>query len=304
MAFVKRIAFFLLMNLAMMVMIGFIVYLIERFTGFRLTPNMSGGYFALLGYCALLGFSGAFISLLISRPMAKWSHGIVLMSESRLMDYSPKEQLVYTTVARIAKGEGISIPEVGIYDSVDPNAFATGARKNASLVAVSTGLLDTMTPSEIEGVVAHEMAHILNGDMITMTLLQGVMNTFVYFLARVAAYGVSLALKKDDEGTPWYEPLIAFFFEIVLGLLATLVLMAYSRKREYRADEGSAKYVGKEKMIQALKRLQTLVERTEQCDNGKLATFKIASKSSFISLFSSHPDLSDRIKNLESNYSI
>lgn len=232
--------------------------------------------------------------------MAKRSYGIELLSETRLMDYSPKEQLVFTTVARIAKDNGIDMPEVGTYVSADPNAFATGATKNSSLVAVSTGLLETMTPSEIEGVVGHEMAHILNGDMVTMTLLQGVVNAFVIFAARVIGGIIDKAVLKNEEGNGLGYYASVFVLEIVFSLLASLVLMWFSRHREYRADEGASKFLGKEKMIAALKRLNSLSERTEAYDDGQLATMKISSKSSFLSLFSSHPPLEKRIANLES----
>lgn len=232
--------------------------------------------------------------------MAKSAYGIELLSETRLMDYSPKEQLVYATVARIAKENGISVPEVGVYDSPDPNAFATGPSKNSSLVAVSTGLLDAMTASEIEGVVAHEMAHVLNGDMVTMTLMQGVINTFVIFAARVIGGIIDKAIFKNEEGHGIGYMATVFVLEIVFSVLASVILMWFSRHREYRADEGGSKFAGKDKMVAALKRLQSMTERTEQYDDGRLATMKIASKSSFMELFSSHPALEKRIANLES----
>lgn len=218
------------------------------------------------------------------------------------MDYSAKEQLVYTTVARIAKDNGIKVPEVGVYESADPNAFATGASRNSSLVAVSTGLLESMTPSEIEGVIAHEMAHILNGDMVTMTLLQGVINTFVIFAARVIGGIIDKVVFKNEEGNGMGYMVTVIVLEIVFSILASVILMWFSRHREFRADEGASKYMGKEKMIAALKRLQSMTERTEHYDDGRLATMKIASKSSFMELFSSHPALDKRIANLESKF--
>lgn len=300
MAFLKRIFLFVLTNMAVVVLFTAVAFALERFFGIRLSPN--GNLLQIAGFALVYGFAGALFSLWISRWMAKRAYGIELLSETRLMDYSPKEQLVFTTVARIAKSSGIDMPEVGVYDSPDPNAFATGPSKNSSLVAVSTGLLDSMSASEIEGVVAHEMAHVLNGDMVTMTLLQGVLNAFVIFAARVVGNVVDSFLSRGEEnsgpGIGYY--LTVFVLEIVFSLLASVVLMWFSRHREYRADEGSSRYVGKDKMLAALRRLKGLAETTETYDDGRLATMKIASKSSMLQLFSSHPDLDDRIRNLES----
>lgn len=297
----KRVFLFVMTNMAVVVLFTAVAFLLERFFGVTLSPN--GNLSQIAGFALVYGFAGAFFSLWISRWIAKKTYGIELLSESRLIDYSQKEQLVYATVARIAKTGGIRMPEVGVYDSPDPNAFATGPTKNSSLVAVSTGLLDSMSGSEIEGVIAHEMAHILNGDMVTMTLLQGILNAFVIFAARVIGGIVDSALSRGEEegsgpGIGYY--VTVFVLEIVFSLLASVILMWFSRHREYRADEGSAKYVGKDKMIGALRRLKDLVERTEDYDDGQLATMKIASKSSMLQLFSSHPDLDDRIRNLES----
>ncbi len=233
--------------------------------------------------------------------MAKTAYGIEIMSEERLMDYAPKEQLVYATVARIARDSGIAMPEVGIYESDDPNAFATGATKNSSLVAVSTGLLRAMSPEEIEGVVGHEMAHVANGDMVTMALVQGVMNAFVIFFARVIGGFVDKAIFKSEE-RGWGYYLSVIVLEIVLGILASFVVSWFSRHREYRADEGSARFLGREKMIAALKRLRSVHETTETLDDGKLAAFKISTKTPFLALLSSHPPLEDRIANLESKH--
>lgn len=236
--------------------------------------------------------------------MAKRAYDIKLLSESRLMDYDSKTQLLYATVANIAKQNSITMPEVGVYVNEDPNAFATGPSKNKSLVAVSTGLLTGMTSSEIEGVIAHEMSHILNGDMVTMTLLQGVLNTFVIFFARIIGEFIDRTILKNDEGHGWGYFITVMVLEIVLGIFASLVLMTFSRYREYRADEGSARLVGKDKMILALKRLQYIVTSKEIADDGKLATFKIHSEKGFFTFFMSHPSLDDRIKNLENNYQL
>jgi heat shock protein HtpX len=268
------------------------------------TSSAANGYGSLFIFALLFGFAGSFLSLAISRWMAKRTYAIELLSESRLMDYDSKTQAIYTTVAQIAKQNDITIPEVGIYESEDPNAFATGPSKNKSLVAVSTGLLSSMTTAEIEGVIAHEMSHILNGDMVTMTLLQGVLNTFVIFFARIIGEFIDKAILKNEEGQGWGYFITVMVLEIILGMLASLVLMTFSRYREFRADEGSARLVGKDKMILALKRLQYIVTNKEIVDDGKLAAFKIHSEKGFMSLFMSHPSLDDRIKNLENNYQL
>lgn len=299
----KRVFLFLAMNLAVVLMLTVVTLVLERVFGINLA-SYAGGYAPLALMAIVYGFFGAFLSLFLSRWMAKRTYGMTLLSESRLMDYSQKEQLVYATVARIAKSNGIDVPEVGVYESADPNAFATGATKNSSLVAVSTGLLDTMTPSEIEGVVGHEMAHILNGDMVTMTLLQGVLNAFVIFAARVIGGIIDSAFSRGEDeessGTGIGYFVTVIVLEIVFSLLASLVLMGFSRYREYRADEGSSKFLGKEKMIASLRRLALLTERTDHFDDGRLSSMKISSKSSFFQLFSSHPPLEKRIANLES----
>jgi heat shock protein HtpX len=297
----KRLSLFLLTNLAIIVVIMAVSFVLERFFGIDLARD-AGGYAGLAVISVAYGFIGAFVSLALSKWMAKRAYGIELLSEERLMDYSQKEQLVFTTVARIAKGNGIDIPEVGVYASPDPNAFATGATKNSSLVAVSTGLLSEMTPAEIEGVVGHEMAHILNGDMVTMTLLQGVLNAFVIFFARVIGGIIDKAVFKNEEGNGWGYFASVIVLEIVLGILASFVLMGFSRHREFRADEGSSRFLGKDKMVAALRRLASLKERTDAFEDGKLATFKIVSKDSLLQLLSSHPKIEDRIANLESKH--
>lgn len=172
MNFFKRIFLFLATNIAIILVVTVIIFVLERFFHIRITPSLAGGYGGLFVFALIFGFAGSFISLAISRWMAKRMYNIKLLSESRLMDYDAKSQLVYTIVVRIARQNNIDMPEVGVYESADPNAFATGPSKNHALVAVSTGLLATMTPAEIEGVIAHEMSHILSGDMVTMTLLQ------------------------------------------------------------------------------------------------------------------------------------
>ena len=304
MNFFKRIFLFLATNIAIILVITAIIFVLERYFGFHISSSVSNGYGGLFVFALIFGFVGSFISLAISRWMAKRAYDIQLISETRLMDYDSKTQMVYTTVSTIAKQNGITMPEVGVYESADPNAFATGPSKNSSLVAVSTGLLESMTAPEIEGVIAHEMSHILNGDMVTMTLLQGVLNTFVIFFARIIGSIIDKTVFKNEEGNGWGYFITVIVLEIILGILASLVLMAFSRYREYRADEGSSRLVGKDKMILALKRLQYIVTNKEIVDDGKLATFKIHSEKGFMTLFMSHPDLDDRIKNLENNYQL
>lgn len=304
MNFFKRIFLFLATNLAIILVITALIFVLEHYFGIKITSSTSNGYQSLFIFALIFGFAGSFLSLAISRWMAKRAYDIKLLSESRLMDYDQKTQLFYTTVANIARQNSITMPEVGVYVSEDPNAFATGPSKNRSLVAVSTGLLTAMTSSEIEGVIAHEMSHILNGDMVTMTLLQGVLNTFVIFFARIIGEIIDKTILKNDEGHGWGYFISVMVMELVLGILASLVLMAFSRHREYRADEGSSRLVGKDKMILALKRLQHVVASREIVDDGKLATFKIHSEKGFLHLFMSHPSLENRIKNLESNYQL
>lgn len=231
-------------------------------------------------------------------------YNIMLVTQDSLASQDKKIQRVYEVVERLAQMNHISMPEVGVYESPDPNAFATGATKNSSLVAVSTWLLDTMTLDEIEWVIWHEMAHILNGDMVTMTLLQWVMNTFIIFLARVIGGFIDRAvLKNEEEGHGIGYFLSVMILEIIFGILAALVVNAFSRHREYRADEGGARFVGKAKMIAGLKRLQSLTKVTDRMDDGNLATMKISAKETF-ALWSSHPPLEARIQALEENYQL
>ena len=304
MNFLKRVSLFILTNIAIILVISVVIFVLERTFGISISGSVGAGYQSLFIFALIFGFAGSFLSLLISRWMAKRTYDIKLLSESRLMDYDQKTQLVYTTVAGIAKHNGIDMPEVGVYVSEDPNAFATGPSKNSSLVAVSTGLLTTMTSAEIEGVIAHEMSHVLNGDMVTMTLLQGVLNTFVIFFARVIGKFIDEVILKNDQGNGLGYYISVIVLEIVFGLLASVVLMSFSRYREYRADEGSSRLVGKDKMILALKRLEHITANREVQTDGKLATFKIHSEDGFMSLLMSHPSLQSRIKNLENNYQL
>ncbi|QFR39303.1 protease HtpX [Candidatus Gracilibacteria bacterium 28_42_T64] len=289
----KRVGLFLLTNIAVMVLLSIVVFILERFFGISLSGN---GYIFVVAI--VIGFGGAFISLALSKWMAKRAYNIVLITSDNISSLDKKERIVWDVVSDLADRNHIKMPEVGIYKDMDPNAFATGATKNSSLVAVSTGLLESMDEAAIEGVVAHEMAHILNGDMVTMTLLQGVLNTFVIFFARVVANIISNFLDEELSWLAYYG--VVILLEIIFGIFASIIVMAFSRHREFKADEGSAKFVGKEKMIaglQALKKMQHLAGG----EKSKLASMKISTKKKggIMALFSSHPDLDDRIKKLE-----
>ena len=283
----KRIALFLLTNLAVMLVLGLAVNLLglNRF----LTANglsLSG----LLAFAAVMGFGGAFISLLMSKPMAKWSTGAQIINDSP----DATHRWIVGTVQRFADKAGIAMPEVAIYDG-EPNAFATGAFKNSALVAVSTGLLQSMNREEVEAVIGHEVAHVANGDMVTMTLIQGVMNTFVVFLSRAIGYVVDkVILKNDREGPGMGYYITTIVLDIVLGVLAAIIVAWFSRQREFRADRGAADLMGSSVPMQhALARLGGLPP-------GELpksvATMGInGAPSGLMALFSSHPPIEQRI---------
>jgi heat shock protein HtpX len=244
----KRVFLFIATNLAVMLVISIVLSVlgIGRVAG----PNgLNMG--SLLAMSAVIGFTGAIISLLISKPMAKWSTGAQVISAPSNSD----EQWLVSTVQKLADKAGIRMPEVAVYEG-EPNAFATGAFKNSALVAVSTGLLQSMTHEEVEAVLAHEVAHIANGDMVTMTLIQGVVNTFVVFLSRVVGYFVDKQINKDGNGQGIGYVVTSIVCQIVFGLLASIIVAWFSRQREYRADAGAAKYMGQpNSMINALARL-------------------------------------------------
>jgi len=288
----KRIILFVLTNLAVVLVLGVVASLLG--VNNYLTANgLNLG--ALLGFALIMGFGGAFISLLISKPLAKWSSGVQVIEQPSNSD----EKWLVDTVRKLADKAAIGMPEVGIFEG-DPNAFATGAFKNSALVAVSTGLLQNMTHEEIEAVLAHEVAHIANGDMVTMTLIQGVMNTFVVFLSRVIGYAVDSFLRKNDEENTgpgmgyWITTIV---LDIVLGFAAAIVVAWFSRHREFRADAGAANLMGrKQPMINALSRLGGL----HTADLPKsVAAMGIAG--GIGQLFSTHPPIEDRIAALQSN---
>ncbi|MBE2894241.1 protease HtpX [Spirabiliibacterium falconis] len=279
-----RIVLFLLTNMAVL----FVFNIILSLTGIQ-AQDATG----LLIFAALFGFSGSLISLFLSKTMALRAVGGEVITQPR----NETERWLLNTVAQQTQKAGIPMPEVAIYHSSDVNAFATGASKKNSLVAVSTGLLNNMTRDEAEAVLAHEVSHIANGDMVTMTLLQGVLNTFVIFVSRMIAKVV--ASNRDGETSSGMYFMVAMVLEIVFGFLASIIAMWFSRYREFHADAGSAQLVGKQKMIAALRRLQSLHE-PEQLE-GELAAFAINGKrtGSLAALFMSHPPLEKRIQALE-----
>jgi heat shock protein HtpX len=286
----KRIALFLMTNIAVMVVLAIVVNVlgVNRF----LTAN-GLNLPMLLAFSAVIGFTGAFISLVLSKPMAKWSTGAQVIDSPQ----NETERWLVTTVYKLSDKAGIGRPEVAIYEG-EPNAFATGMSKNAGLVAVSTGLLQSMTQEEVEAVLAHEVAHIANGDMVTMTLIQGVVNTFVVFLARIVGYLVDkLVFRREGEGPGIGYFITTLVMEILLGILASIIVAWFSRQREFRADSGAASLMGrKQPMINALARLGGV----EAGDLPKsIQAAGIGSKAGMFALFSSHPPMEDRIRALQ-----
>jgi heat shock protein HtpX len=253
-------------------------------------------YGSLLAFSAVVGFAGAFISLAMSRWMAKTMMGVKVINPQG--NLSSVEEDLINKVYRMSRNAGITVmPEVGIYNSPEVNAFATGATKNKALVAVSAGLLQKLDQDAVEGVLAHEVAHIANGDMVTMTLIQGVVNTFVVFLSRVAAFFVSRFVKEELANLVHFIAVIAF--QILFGILGSIAVMAFSRHREYRADQGGADLAGKDKMIRALEQLKSNVMMV-QTNQESVQTLKInGGPGKMMKLLSSHPDLDDRINRLK-----
>ncbi|OOH88917.1 zinc metalloprotease HtpX [Pasteurellaceae bacterium 15-036681] len=279
-----RIALFLATNFAVMIVLGIILSV----TG--IAGNSTGG---ILIMALLFGFAGSLISLFLSKTMALKSVVAEIIQTPR----NSAEQWLFDTVQRQSQQAGIPMPDIAIYHSADVNAFATGATKSNSLVAVSTGLLNSMTQDEAEAVVAHEVAHIANGDMVTMTLLQGVLNTFVIFVSRMIATAVSSSRNdngEESQSTGTYF-LVSMVLEVLFGFLATIIAMWFSRYREFRADAGSAQLVGKEKMIAALERLQR-VHEPQQLEGSLNAMMINGSRAK--QLFMSHPPLEKRIEAL------
>ena len=288
----KRIILFVMTNLAVVVVLGIVATLF----GFNRYLNANGlNLSALLGFALVMGFGGAIISLLISKPMAKWTSGVRVINTPQNGD----EAWIVETVRKLSESACIGMPEVGIFEGA-PNAFATGAFKNSALVAVSTGLLSGMTHEEIEAVIGHEVSHVANGDMVTMTLIQGVMNTFVVFLSRVIGYAVDSFLRKGDDRHS--GPGIGYFIstivlDIVLGFAAAIVVAWFSRQREFRADAGAAKLMNrKQPMINALARLGGMTPGELP---KSIAAMGIAG--GIGKLFSTHPPIEERIAALQAS---
>ncbi|EKE72225.1 protease HtpX [Gallaecimonas xiamenensis] len=284
----KRVILFLATNLAVILVLSLVLNLVLSALGVQY--HSIGGYLVI---AAVFGFGGSFISLLMSKWMAKRSTSAYVIEQPK----DQMEQWLVQTVARQAEKAGIKMPEVAIYDSPDMNAFATGPSRNNSLVAVSTGLLYKMDRDEVEAVLGHEVSHIANGDMVTMTLIQGVLNTFVMFFARVVASVISNATRSDDEEGQGLGG-IAYFItvmvlEIIFGLLASVIVAWFSRQREFRADAGGAALAGRQKMISALERLGRAHEEPHL--EGQLAAFGIQGKRSLAELMMSHPPIEKRI---------
>ena len=289
----KRIFLFLLTNIAVMAVITIVL----QVTGLNQHLGGQGSMAGLLAASAVIGFAGSIISLLMSKKMAAMSVGAQIITQPQ----GDVEHWLVETVRRQANQANIGMPEVAIYDSPDVNAFATGANKNNALVAVSTGLLRSMSKSEAEAVLAHEISHVANGDMVTLTLIQGVVNTFVFFFSRIIGNFVDrVILKNEDDG-----PGIGFFFfclvaQIFLCFLATIIVMWFSRQREFRADAGGANLSGRQNMINALKRLQSAHDPEHMPE--KVAALGISGKrGGMMSLFMTHPPLEERIARLEAS---
>ena len=288
----KRIALFLLTNVAVVVVLGIVASLlgVNRY----LTANgLNLG--ALLGFAFIMGFGGAIISLLMSKPIAKMSMGVTIINTPR----NGEKAWIVETVRAFSEKAGIQMPEVGIYEG-EPNAFATGAFKNSALVAVSTGLLQGMTREEVEAVIGHEVAHVANGDMVTMALIQGVMNTFVVFLSRVIGYAVDSFLRRNDENSsgPGIGYMITtIVLDIVLGFLAAIIVAWFSRQREFRADAGAAQLMGrKQPMINALRRLGGMQPGAMPPSLQAMGITGNIGK-----LFSSHPPIEERVAALQNS---
>ena len=287
----KRIVLFILTNLAVLVVLSVVLKLLGLDQAMYSQTGLDYG--ALLAFSAVVGFTGSIISLLMSKTIAKWSTGAHVIEQPR----NEAEAWLVETVRRLADKAGVRMPEVAIYDG-EPNAFATGAFKNSALVAVSTGLLQSMNKEEVEAVLGHELAHVANGDMVTLTLIQGVVNTFVVFLARVVGYFVDKTVFRTERGIgPGYYVTV-IVCEIVFGILASVIVAYFSRRREFRADAGSAKFLGSPTpMVHALARLGGL-------EPGNLPPSIAASgitggRSGLMALLASHPPIEERIAALQ-----
>ncbi len=292
----KRISFFIITNILVIVTISIVMKLF----GLGHYLNERGiDYVSLLAFCSLWGMGGSLISLLLSKKLAKWFAKVKIIDPRAAT--GSQAQLV-NTVHSLARKAGLKgMPEVGVYQSKEVNAFATGASKSNSLVAVSTGLIETMNEESMKGVLAHEVAHIANGDMVTMTLIQGVVNSFALFLSRIIAFFI---LRGDDDdgfsGGYFFHFILIFILDIVFTTLGSIFVFSFSRWREFQADAGGAKLAGRENMLSALKSLSMYAARIETV-RSPVSTLKISGKNGVLALFSSHPPLRERIRRLQAH---
>jgi len=291
----KRILLFLATNVAVLFVIS-IVFKLLGFEGLLQANNVDLDLGAVLVYAAVIGFAGSMISLFLSKGIAKRSMGVQAIDRPS----TPFETWLMETVARQAQASGIKMPEVGIFDSPDPNAFATGWNRNGALVAVSTGLLQHMSKEEVEAVVGHEISHVANGDMVTLTLIQGVVNTFVVFLSTVIGHVIDRVVFKTEEGHGPAYFIVSMVAQLLLSILATMIVMWFSRYREFKADAGGARLTSKAKMAAALRRLQ-MAHEPRDLPAGELAAFGISGGvgEGIKRLFMSHPPLEERIAALQ-----
>lgn len=293
----KRILLFLATNMAVLLLASITLNILG--VGSYLShQGLNMG--SLLVFCAVFGFAGSFVSLMLSKTMAKMSTGTQIIEQPQ----SAQEQWLVDTVRELSEKAGIGMPEVGVFHSPEANAFATGWNKNAALVAVSQGLLDRFSPNEARAVIGHEIGHVANGDMVTLSLIQGVVNTFVMFFARIIGYAVDSFLRRDDNeggvGIGFY--ITSFIAEIILGFLASAIVMWFSRQREFRADEAGAELVSRRDMIAALERLRSEYEAPSAMP-ATMTAFGIRSgvRSGLAALFTSHPPLETRIETLRAH---
>jgi heat shock protein HtpX len=289
-----RIFLFLATNVAIMVVIS-IVFSLLGLSGTLDAQGVDLNLNALLVMSAVIGMTGSFISLAMSKWSAKRAMGVQVIDQPQ----DQTEQWLISVVSRQAQQAGIGMPEVGIFNTPEPNAFATGMTKNSSLVAVSSGLLQNMTADEVEAVIGHEITHVANGDMVTMALMQGVVNTFVYFFATVIGHVVDRVVFKTERGVGPAYYIVQMLAQIVLGILASMLVMWFSRYREFKADAGGANLAGREKMIGALRALQ---RGHEAPLSGSLAAFGISGGGGMTRLFMSHPPLEERIAALQNQH--
>ncbi|GBF51819.1 heat shock protein HtpX [Leptospira ryugenii] len=295
MTWIKRIGFFLLTNILVMVTISIATNILAYF-GFSIHAfgvNLT----QLIVFCLMWGMAGSLVSLFLSKYMAKWTMGVKTIDPKNA---SSLEMEIYRRVQSLAQRAHLPMPEVGIYDSPEVNAFATGPSKSSALVAVSTGLLNRMDQYELDGVLAHELSHVANGDMVTMTLIQGIVNSFALFFSRIIAMLASQAVKEEMAHIVRFA--VTIVLDIVFSILGSMVVAYFSRQREFRADAGGAKLAGKDAMIAALNSLRKLVDEPEDERGAALASLKISSKKGggVLALFSTHPPLEERILALKS----